>query len=717
MEIMKMITLSDWEQKNFIHSSHTPGITVIFPSREIYFSPELLNVMRLENSTCPKTLDQWYELCHPSDHSVISKLENIIYGHEIYFSISRKLYCGDGVYRNFRLDAFIQRNSDGRPEKLIGNEILALSAWLESSNEGDKIICDDKILEAVRVQGVMTLNNLSMIEDLQNENLRLRREIQRRIFCAAPSEIILPDSDDSELFFANIIENNIDSALNILIGNNQLKSLKRSLRNENIVVGVTGLSGSGKSELVNSLIGEKLIPEHTEIPIFITEGETKSSKIFYQDGRLEEDSILTPSYIKTLKDVSRIEITIPGALIPKGVCIVDSPNKNILPEFDFVIYVIPIRSCLKNSDLEYLRAITSINENIIFVLSQIDLERDDFEAGKLIFTTSDKIKDNIHGLESEIQKYLDINAKIIPVSAKNALEKFYDKNSDSWAESNIENLVNYIKPIGENSFIKGLNLRTERALKIIENTEIKTSLSWKIQDVMENLRNIIPPSAPSVSSRHLPASGEAKFSSTVNVGTKNLLSSLIMSMKERDFKTKFFALQSFAGKRKAVLLSADKIQSLKLFSRLAHNIRSENLSEGLAASKDWLYSGNDEPFECVKIQSLGSDEEILIAPSDYNIDSDFNWRTILNKYIPVVSVDLARIDSGLSDLANSPYITELAFTKWILTFGNAGLFDTRQEELKNDIPELINNFIENNGLKTPDYFIFENYKIIYEGEK
>ena len=262
MEIMKMITLSDWEQKNFIHSSHTPGITVIFPSREIYFSPELLNVMRLENSTCPKTLDQWYELCHPSDHSVISKLENIIYGHEIYFSISRKLYCGDGVYRNFRLDAFIQRNSDGRPEKLIGNEILALSAWLESSNEGDKIICDDKILEAVRVQGVMTLNNVSMIEDLQNENLRLRREIQRRIFCAAPSEIILPDSDDSE--------------------NNQLKSLKRSLRNENIVVGVTGLSGSGKSELVNSLIGEKLIPEHTEIPIFITEGETKSSKIFYQ---------------------------------------------------------------------------------------------------------------------------------------------------------------------------------------------------------------------------------------------------------------------------------------------------------------------------------------------------------------------------------------------------------------------------------------------------
>ena len=105
----KIISLSDWEQKFFINSSNTPALTVIFPSREIYFSPELLNLMHLNNETCPKTLDQWYELCHPEDHSKISKLENIIYGHENFFTLTRKLYCGDGYYRKFRLDAFIQR--------------------------------------------------------------------------------------------------------------------------------------------------------------------------------------------------------------------------------------------------------------------------------------------------------------------------------------------------------------------------------------------------------------------------------------------------------------------------------------------------------------------------------------------------------------------------------------------------------------------------------
>ena len=117
---------------------------MIFPSREIYFSLSLLHLMRLENTTCPKTLDQWYELCHPSDHEKISRLEQIIYNtHDNFFSLTRKLYCGDGFYRNFRLDALIQRHSDGRPVKLFGNEVLGLSAWLDDADEGDRVECTD----------------------------------------------------------------------------------------------------------------------------------------------------------------------------------------------------------------------------------------------------------------------------------------------------------------------------------------------------------------------------------------------------------------------------------------------------------------------------------------------------------------------------------------------------------------------------------------------
>ncbi|MBQ4401934.1 MAG: PAS domain-containing protein, partial [Synergistaceae bacterium] len=138
-----MIRLNDWERDNFINTPHLPDITVIFPSREIYFSPELLNVMRLNIDTCPKTLDQWYELCHPEDHMKLAKLEAAIYGHESTITFTRKLYCGDGYYRNFRLDALIQRDNSGRPLKLSGSETLALSAWLAAAQEGDRIECTE----------------------------------------------------------------------------------------------------------------------------------------------------------------------------------------------------------------------------------------------------------------------------------------------------------------------------------------------------------------------------------------------------------------------------------------------------------------------------------------------------------------------------------------------------------------------------------------------
>ena len=138
-----MLSLAHWERTNFVSSSYSPELTVIFPSREIYFSPALLRAMHLTESACPKTLDQWYELCSPEYHTVISQLERAISGRDESVSLTRKLYCGDGVFRTFRLDALIFRDSKHKPVKLLGRERLALTAWLEGASDGDKIECED----------------------------------------------------------------------------------------------------------------------------------------------------------------------------------------------------------------------------------------------------------------------------------------------------------------------------------------------------------------------------------------------------------------------------------------------------------------------------------------------------------------------------------------------------------------------------------------------
>ena len=722
-------SLSQWEQDNFYGTSYVPDLTAIFPSKEMYFAPSLVRAMHFSPSACPSTLDQWYELCHPEDHAKLSLLERAINGRDESLSLTRKLYCGDGVYRAFRLDAFILRDSRGRPVKLIGRETPALSAWLESAEDGDIIECGSHTFEAVSVQGVMVLRDKGQLDDMQAENERLRREIQKRIFSPLPS--ILPEfisrKNDTSTFLRNTLEENISLALNVLTGNSQLKALRRSLNEPCLTVGVCGLTASGKSSFVNALLGEKLIPEGRRSifspPVFCREGETRSATVYYQDGRSEviRGNRFTSSRMLSIhgtSSVARAEVTMPGALIPSGICIADTPGydaitgsggtglRSILPELDVIIYVVPVRSRLKGSDYEYLKLIMSMNRRIIFVLSQTDLESDDSEAGRVVHTAGAKIEANIRALKDDLRNFCDSEFVVVPVSARRALEKFYDRHSPGWTGSNIEGAVSVLTG-GE---VSPLVYRAERAVKILERAlaggGLTGSSRWRLQDYVNNLRKLIPeeqdtPRKYSFTWNMTPERGEGR----------SLVHSLITSLREHDFRTRFFALPAFRGERNTVLLGADRSQSLKLLARLAHNLAYESLPEGRVSSGEWLSSGHDVPFESIRLPVISEGENFLVAPADGEVRGNPDWHKLFTKYTPVVSVDLARIDSGLSDLSHSPYLTGLALNEWVLAFGNAGLFGTRQKELVQGVPERVKEFVDASGLKAPCWFIFENYRI------
>ena len=455
------------------------------------------------------------------------------------------------------------------------------------------------------------------------------------------------------------------------------------------------------------------------IPVIYRENEKKSMKIFYQDGHVIESGVKTEE-LENINKANYVEFNIPGALIPEGVCLIDMPGwdkingqnlwKNIFLAVDFIFYVIPVRARLKAADYKLLEELEATKK--IFVLSKIDLETSDTEAGQIIRTPADKIASDIEALRNS---YNDENIEILPVSAKIAAENFFSKNSDAWKNSNIENIIGIIKNFSDNLREKILTLRAEKVLKILE---ISASNSRRSpESVIKNLKQFTLKDSE-LKIKIPEKKFNFNFPCSNNAQEKHLLSSLITSMREHGFKGRFFSLGAFGGERRAVLLGAERAMSLKLFSRLFHNLKLEIDISKKFNENEWLYAGQvlpaSIPFELKKLESqaLAKDENILIAPPDYLLNENFNWKKIFNDYFrPVVSVDLSRLESGLYDLIYAPYSQMLAKSKWILAFPNAALLSEDSGISIEDLKTGIKNFCENNGLKVPDIFIFENYTI------
>ena len=733
----KILALSELEQD----FEFQYDIRVEFPSRFIYLSDRIIKALKLNNDTRPKTLDQWYELCHPENHNVIQHIEHAISNYHNgsdFISFIRKLYCGDGVYRSFKLDAIIKRNDMGNVIELVGHETQLLAAWLENSNDGDLIQINNKIYEAVNVQGIMTLRDLDFIHDTEQENLRLRREIQKRIFNVGS---YFENDNEQNYDYNEILDGlakNINSALNSLTGNNnnnRLNAIKRVLNSKYIIVGVTGLSGSGKSTFLNALLGEKLLPENSSsklnIPVICSNGDTRHAVIYYQNGMTAKISgdKLNSAYIKNLSSqelnrtkninnngIERIEIFIPGALIPNGFKFVDSPNfyapngnvlvRNLIPEFDLIIYITPIRTTLKILDNELIK---NLGYKILFVLTGTDLENDDTEAGRIVFSRQHKIANVIAKIKNVYKN------PVIPISSKLALEKFYDRKSNEWLKSNIDSVINFFAPLKNNIFQNALYFRAERFINILQEAlkrKMAASMKWRLRENLEAVENLIEPLKDNIPEF---SEYETIFADDINSdnnSSKNLIASLFTSVREREFRTKFYELETFRFNRRIIILSPDQNESVKLFSRLAHDIRitSTNFNP-----RDFLYSG-DEILTHANVSARvinGLHDDILIAPSDeFLSDLNLNYYEIFSERVPVINFDLARIDTAIYELEHAQYFNHLKNLKWVLAFGNGGLLESRQDYFTHVIPERLRNFVKAHLLEMPELFIYENYKII-----
>lgn len=292
-------------------------------------------------------------------------------------------------------------------------------------------------------------------------------------------------------------EDIIKRAIDILSGSPELKARFRNeitalehkgeiAKANRFRLAVMGVTSSGKSTLLNALLGKQLLPS-VAIPsssqlVSCVKGREWSATVFFENGtkKLFTGKHLSPKIVsdygeekfnpQNKKGVSQIEITSPELLVPNDIIIEDSPGLDaygleghehitmqmLLPSTDFCLFV---TTCKTNSDkkmLEVLNEIARYGKPVIIIQNMIDSVKGLPDGSK---SAHEVAKDHI----VRVQRIIDASkiadkksVHIVQISAKYAIavreflgkgNKPTAKSNLMWKESNLDKLCEVIKEV------------------------------------------------------------------------------------------------------------------------------------------------------------------------------------------------------------------------------------------------------------------------------
>ncbi|MFZ0745637.1 MAG: dynamin family protein [Terracidiphilus sp.] len=208
----------------------------------------------------------------------------------------------------------------------------------------------------------------------------------------------------------------------------RIASLASRLEDNNLEVALFGRVSSGKSSLLNALLGTDVLPVGvnpiTAVPTRLRYGASLRAEIVFASGRNEEVSV---DEFRNLvsedgnpgnrRNVIRAVIEIPSLRLSQGIVLVDTPGLGslarrgaaetmaYLPACDLALLLIDGGSTLNDEDLGTLRLLYEGGIPAIVLLSKADLlaEADLRRVG--------------HYIETQVQSELGLNILIQPVSA------------------------------------------------------------------------------------------------------------------------------------------------------------------------------------------------------------------------------------------------------------------------------------------------------------
>lgn len=244
--------------------------------------------------------------------------------------------------------------------------------------------------------------------------------------------------------------------------------------NKNVIrVGLIGVTSSGKSTLINALIGEELLPmkvrPSSNCLVSCRWAEDKSATVFFQD---DSKKILNGSEIKSELSryadesenpnnkykVKEIHLFHPNFKLGKKVELIDSPGLDaygydihekltlvtMLPTLDFVIYLTTTKAQSDRQNLDFIVKIIQNKKSFLIVQNMIDSVEPKIIKGGIIAKTREEVlkehADRIRHLLQHTNNEQAKKAEIIQISAIWAL-------NGNFKESGIGSLVDYFEKI------------------------------------------------------------------------------------------------------------------------------------------------------------------------------------------------------------------------------------------------------------------------------
>ncbi len=218
----------------------------------------------------------------------------------------------------------------------------------------------------------------------------------------------------------------------------RIDALASRLEEDTFEVALFGRVSSGKSSLLNALLGTGILPVGvnpiTAVPTKLRYGKTLKAAIAYGDGRAAQVSVEELARLVTeqgnpgnLKNIVRALVEVPSPRLRHGIMLVDTPGLGslarrgaaetlaYLPSCDLALLLIDAGATLNEEDIGTLRLLYEAGIPALVLLSKSDL----LANGDLHRTIS--------YIEAQLKHELHITAAVHPVSALSTYQVLLDQ--------------------------------------------------------------------------------------------------------------------------------------------------------------------------------------------------------------------------------------------------------------------------------------------------